>query len=206
MVELGQSDGLFTPAVMRALAYAAHVHRDQLRKGTETPYLSHLIAVAALVADDGGSEREVIAALLHDTAEDHGGQRRLEDITRRFGSDVEAIVRSLSDSLEESGRPKEAWRPRKERYLNHLWSERSEASLRVANADKLHNARSILADLRLQGDTVWERFSAHREDQLWYMGELARLFSTRRAGSVLASELARVFSDLDEEARARTSR
>ena len=196
IVELGESDARFTPAVMHALAYAAHVHRAQRRKGTQIPYLAHLISVAALVAEDGGEQDELIAALLHDTAEDHGGRERLGDVERRFGHAVAEAVAGLSDSLVAAGEPKEKWRQRKERYLRHLWAERSEGILRVANADKLHNARAILADLRLVGQAVWSRFGAPREEQLWYYGELARLFTTRRSGSALARELAETVAQL----------
>ncbi len=195
-VLLGRTDRVFTPMVMRALAYAADVHVDQLRKGTAVPYLAHLIAVAALVAEEGGGEHEVTAALLHDAAEDHGGEERLEDIERRFGPLVAEIVRALSDSLLPEGTCKEAWRPRKERYLEHLRSERRDEVLRVSNADKVHNARAILADHRVHGDAVWDRFEAPPAQQRWYYEQLAAIFEDRRPGAPLAGELTEAVREL----------
>ncbi len=187
---LGATDPVFTSVALGAIAYAAHVHRDQRRRGTETPYLAHLIGVASLVAEDGGGELEVIAALLHDTAEDHGGQARLADIARRFGPRVAEIVRALSDP---SG---ETWRARKEQYLEALRDEHDAATLRVANADKLHNARAILADRRMYGDRVFERLGKTAEDLRWYYGELASILVERRWGSLLAQELAATVAEL----------
>jgi hypothetical protein len=191
-IALGRTDDVFTPPVLAALAYAGHVHHQQRRRGTDTPYLAHLISVAALVAEDGGSPAEVIAALLHDAAEDHGGDERLEDIDRRFGAEVRAIVAELTDP------PGENWRTRKERYLERLRAEEHEAVLRVSNADKLHNARAILADRRTLGDAVFERMGKSREELLWYYGRLAATFAERRPQSQLATELSATFSALEE--------
>jgi hypothetical protein len=190
-IALGQTDHVFTPTVLAALAYAGHVHHEQPRRGTATPYLAHLISVAALVAEDGGSPDEVIAALLHDAAEDHGGEARLEDIERRFGTDVRSIVAELTDP------PGDGWRTRKERYVERLRGEKREEVLRVSNADKLHNARAILADRRTLGDGVFERMGKSREDLLWYYGQLAATFAKRRPQSQLASELSATVSTLE---------
>jgi hypothetical protein len=201
-IPLGGTDPVFTPRALRALAYAAHVHRHQRRKATGIPYLAHLVSVAALVAEDGGGEDEVIAALLHDAAEDHGGEARLHDIDRRFGAEIASMVSALSDSLRPEGAIKERWRPRKQRYLDHLRVEPREGVLRVSNADKLHNARAILADQRLVGDAIWQRFDGTPEQQLWYYGELARIFNERRPGSPLARELTETVRQLELETRA----
>jgi len=145
------------------------------------------MAVCALVLEAGGDEDQAIAALLHDTAEDHGGRKRLEDIRQRFGERVAAIVEGCTDSLD---RPKPPWRVRKERYLGHL-AQASDDVLLVAVADKLHNARSVLTDYRQHGEAVWSRFAAGRDYASWYLVELARLFSDRRPGP-LADELGRL--------------
>jgi HD domain len=203
VIELGRTDRLFTPQAFRAIAYAAHVHADHRRKGGQVPYFAHLLAVATLVAEEGGGETEIIGALLHDTAEDHGGERRLADLRRRFGGDVEAIVRAMSDSPAPGGEPKDSWRPRKERYLDHLREERSPAVLRVANADKVHNARSILSDHRQLGDAVWDRFEAPRAEELSYHGQLVALFNHRRPGAPLARELSETVAALERDVRKR---
>src|SRR3954471_23657647 len=106
----------------RALLYATHVHGGQVRKGTSTPYVAHLLAVAATVLEYGGDEDLAIAALLHDSVEDQGGQPRLLDIKERFGERVARIVEGCSDSLVDTakGEKKAPSRERKEAYIRHL--------------------------------------------------------------------------------------
>jgi (p)ppGpp synthase/HD superfamily hydrolase len=171
-----------------ALAFARETHRDHLRKGSEVPYIGHLLGVASIVIDDGGSEDEAIAALLHDAAEDQGGAETLDEIERRFGRHVRDIVDELSDTLEE---PKPEWRERKERYLAHLEQAMPETK-RVSLADKLYNARSIVRDGGRVGPKVWDRFSTGRDGSLWYYGGLARFFKREFEGTsteALADEL-----------------
>ena len=135
-----------------------NTHRDQRRKGTEIPYIGHLLGVCSLVIEDGGTEDEAIAALLHDAAEDQGGEQTLERIRAEFGDHVAEIVRACSDTLED---PKPPWRTRKEAYLAHL-DEQPAPVLRVSLADKLFNARAILRDYLSVGDELWQRFNGRR--------------------------------------------
>lgn len=167
-----------------ALAYAAELHAGQVRKGTSIPYISHPIAVCALVLEDGGDEDEAIAALLHDGPEDAGGGQILNEIERRFGTRVSGVVHECSDTLED---PKPPWRQRKVGYLAHL-EHASDEALRVSLADKLHNLGSILRDYDAIGDNLWRRFNASRDDTIWYYSSLARVFSRRRPGQ-MANEL-----------------
>jgi hypothetical protein len=160
----------------KALVYTFQAHREQTRKGTDTPYMGHLLGVASLVIEDGGDEDQAIAALLHDAVEDQGGRARLEDIRTHFGPGIAAIVSACSDSDVVGEKP--PWRPRKEKYLEHLKTAPPEV-LRVSAADKLYNARAILADYRSLGEGLWIRFNAPREDILWYYESLARLFRQR---------------------------
>ncbi|MFP5321288.1 MAG: HD domain-containing protein [Acidimicrobiia bacterium] len=168
--------------VDRAARYAREVHAGDVRKGSDVSYFDgHLEPVAAIVAEDGGTPVQVAAAYLHDTAEDHGGHRRLADVRARFGDEVAAIVADLSDSLVDTttGEEKQAWRPRKQAYLDALASK-PEASLAVAAADKLHNATSVLDDHERLGDALWARFTTGRpEDQRWYYEEVARILAER---------------------------
>jgi (p)ppGpp synthase/HD superfamily hydrolase len=194
---LGETQPPFTANAHAALAYSAHVHREQSRRRGAAPYISHLVAVAALVAEDGGGETELIGALLHDAAEDHGGERRLRDIELRFGAGVAQIVRALSDSLEPDGSPREPWRERKQRYVDALRDETDAGILRVSNADKLDNARGRLAEYRLLGAEMWDRRLRSRDEQLWYYRELAAIFSARRPESILASEFAATIAELE---------
>lgn len=183
---------LLTSRYREALWFAAFLHAGQYRKGTPIPYVAHLLSVSSLVLEHGGNEDEAIAGLLHDAAEDQGGEDVLEKIADRFGSQVAAIVEACSDSKET---PKPPWRVRKERYLEHLASV-SPGALLVSMADKLHNARAILADYRQVGEMLWERFQGGREGTLWYYGALVAAFSKRDACPGLRSELERVVAEL----------
>lgn len=169
-----------------AMEYARCHHAQDVRKGTAIPYLAHALAVSAIVVEHGGNEVEAIAALLHDVVEDGGGQLALSEIAERFGSDVAAIVEGCSDTTAEV---KEDWQLRKTRYLEHL-ATAAEPILLVSAADKLHNARAILEDLREHGAALWERFNRGPRDQLWYYGSLAEVFLRKSPGR-LAAELDR---------------
>ena len=173
-----------------ALEYAARVHRDQTRKGTRIPYVTHLLAVAAIVGENGGTENEVVAALLHDGPEDQGGEARLEDIRKRFGDEVVGIVAGNTDTYED---PKPPWRERKEAYVARIAREPDPVRL-VSAADKLHNARSVLADLRTMGDALWARFNGGKEGTLWYHRALVKAFATAGTNAVV-EELDRVVGE-----------
>lgn len=172
----------------RAFAFARELHAAQTRKETEIPYIAHLMGVASLVIEDGGSEDEAIAALLHDAVEDQGGKETQRLIDQLFGRRAGAIVAACSDT---DVVPKPAWRERKEAYVAHLADPNlPEGAVRVSLADKLHNARSILFDLRA-GHDVWSKFNADREQQAWYYGALAEAFAAR-TDSPMVDELRRV--------------
>jgi len=173
---------ILTDRFDRALLYATHVHGGQVRKGTSIPYIAHLLAVAATVLEYDGSEDMAIAGLLHDAVEDQGGEPRLSDIRNRFGDRVADIVRSCSDTVANSsaGQQKENWHTRKTRYVEHL-NLVDQETLLISLSDKIHNARSILRDLRKPeiGGAVWDRFKDSRKDTLWYYRELAKSFQKR---------------------------
>ena len=175
----------------RALIYASRLHRDQVRKGTNTPYITHLLAVASIVGENGGTEDEVVAALLHDAPEDQGGERTLQEIRTQFGDGVAEIVDGCTDTYED---PKPPWRERKERYLAHL--EDAPASVRlVSSADKLHNARTVLSDYRLVGEDLWTRFNGKKEGTLWYYRAIV---DTLPGESPIVEELDRVVTELEK--------
>ena len=176
-----------------ALVYASQLHREQLRKGSETPYVGHLLAVAALVLENGADEDEAIAALLHDAMEDQGGRPTLAEIRRRFGPRVAEIVEGCSDS---DTVPKPPWRERKERYIAHL-ADASPSVLLVCAADKLHNARSIVADLRRQGNAIWQIFNGGKEGTLWYYREVLAALRRRSAAPALVEQLAAAVAEME---------
>jgi (p)ppGpp synthase/HD superfamily hydrolase len=144
------------------------------------------------VLEHGGDDHQVAAALLHDVVEDHGGRRRLEDVRRQFGDDIAHIVEALSDSLADTdaGEAKGPWRERKEAYLARLAGD-DDRVLLVSACDKLHNARSLLTDLRRHGPSTWQRFTqADADQQLWYFRSLVEAL-VPRVPSALGDELSR---------------
>jgi len=188
-----KNQSLLTDRFVQAFEYAFTLHKFQKRKGTNIPYFSHLMAVAALVSEDGGDEDQVIAAILHDAVEDHGGYKTLSEIHQMFGERVAGIVEDCSDSFSQ---PKPPWENRKKEYLLHLKSASLEAR-RVSLADKLHNARSILRDLDSFGDSVWERFNGGKEGTLWYYQSLSEIFNFEQDGS-MAVEFKNLVSQITE--------
>jgi (p)ppGpp synthase/HD superfamily hydrolase len=173
-----------------ALPYAARLHRDQVRKGTSTPYITHLLAVASIVGENGGTEDEVVAALLHDAPEDQGGGARLNEIRAQFGDEVAEIVDGCTDTYET---PKPPWRERKERYLAHLANASGSVRL-VSSADKLHNARTVLSDYRLLGEDLWTRFNGGKEGTLWYYRAIV---GALQGDGPIVGELDRVVTELE---------
>lgn len=177
-----------------ALVYATRLHANQTRKISGVPYIAHLLSVAALVLEAGGTEEEAIAALLHDSIEDQGGKATREGIHQCFGDTVVAIIDGCTewDTL-----PKPPWQERKNRYLENL-RHASTSVRRVSLADKLHNARSLLADWRQSGDNIWTHFKAGREGTLWFYQSLVQVY--RQTGSDwMTEELERVVSQLHQK-------
>lgn len=162
-----------------ALVLAHQVHHGQTRKGTGIPYIAHILGVAAIALEYGADEDLAIGALLHDAAEDGGGEARLAEIRARFGDAVGDIVLGCSDSLAEDPAEKLPWRERKEYYLSHV-ERASDAVCLVSAADKLHNVRAITRDFRMHGDDVWDRFQGGREGTLWYYEAVADALLGRR--------------------------
>jgi (p)ppGpp synthase/HD superfamily hydrolase len=176
--------------------YAELKHHNQVRKGGDIPYVGHLLTVAGLVINDGGSEAQAIAALFHDTVEDQGGPATLEEIRKNFGHEVARIVDECSDTDEE---PKPPWLERKQNYVNHL-AEVGADTLLVSVADKLDNARSMLGDYHTHGPSLWERFNRKNpQDHLWYYGELLAAYRARDLNSWLVDKLGRVVDELKRQ-------
>ena len=176
----------------RAFAYAERLHARQRRKGTNKPYIGHLMSVTSIVIAYGGDEEMAIAALLHDVVEDQGGRKRLREIWKKFGHRVARIVDGCTDSYEE---PKPPWIERKRGYIARVAGEPEDTRL-VSAADKLSNARDILEDVRIEGEPAFERFQGKKEGTLGYYRALVGEF--RRAGSnPLVEELDRVVTELE---------
>jgi (p)ppGpp synthase/HD superfamily hydrolase len=161
------------PRFLKAFQFAAEKHSRQTRKASTIPYIAHLMGVASLVLEAGGDEDLAIGALLHDVVEDCGGAPMLKEVRRRFGTRVAKIVDGCTDT---DVYPKPPWRARKETYIARLHHENADTRL-VSAADKLNNVRSIIADYRDIGESVWKRFKAGRDGSLWYYRALRDEFS-----------------------------
>ena len=181
-----------TDRFTQALCLACELHRTQSRKGTQIPYVAHLLAVASIALEHGASEDEAIAAVLHDAVEDQGGAATARRIEQELGPTVAEIVQACSDT---DVVPKPPWRERKERYIAHV-REASPSTRLVSASDKLHNARSILADYRELGDALWDRFTGGREGTLWYYRALVDAFA-HHGRTKLVDELDRVVAELE---------
>lgn len=175
-----------------ALVYAAALHAEQRRKISGEPYVAHLLGVASIALEYGADETEAIAALLHDAVEDQGGAPIREEIRRRFGDAVAAIVDGCTDS---DTVPKPPWRGRKEAYIERLRHACDSVRL-VSAADKLHNIRAITHEYRLLGESLFDHFRGGREGTLWYYRAVV---DTLRQGGVgpLIEELDRAVLELE---------
>ena len=175
-----------------ALLFACRLHAGQRRKGKEVPYIAHLLGVSSLVLEHGASEDEAIAALLHDAVEDQGGAATRAEVARRFGETVAAIVDGCTDT---EVVPKPPWPARKQAFVARLATASPSVRLVVA-ADKLHNARAVLADYRLLGEGLWTRFAGGRAGSLWYYRAVADALRIAD-DSPLVDELNRVVTELE---------
>ena len=185
---------LLTSRFDHALTYASRLHAAQVRKGTSIPYVSHLLGVCALVVEDGGVEDEAIAALLHDAIEDQPrGGKTAAAIQKKFGNSVYLIVEACTDAMTH---PKRPWIERKREYVARARTH-SAAARRVSLADKVHNTRAILSDYRAVGEAVWNRFSASREEVIWYYRSLAKVYRETGGESRLVAELVRTVDELE---------
>jgi (p)ppGpp synthase/HD superfamily hydrolase len=181
-----------------ALLYASRHHREQLRKGSRVPYMTHLMSVSALVMEHGGSEDQAIAALLHDAVEDApagSGGTVLADIRSRFGNAVADIVRACSDGLDADGNRSGTWAERKRPYVAGLAHKPLDALL-VTAADKTHNGLCIASDVRRYGRGFWSTFNASRDELLWYYTSVERAVAERLPGSSIADALHRAVDEL----------
>jgi (p)ppGpp synthase/HD superfamily hydrolase len=180
-VDQQRQEPLVTALYTQALQWAAELHLLQRRKGKPVPYISHLIAVSALVWEDGGDEQQAIAALLHDAIEDCNVSEM--QIAERFGSRVAGIVADCTDTsgAVPAGGEKEPWLLRKTRYIEHLQSAPYD-SLLVSAADKAHNGRDMVLDAR-RNPGMWKKFNAGLEGSAWYLQELHLTFRRRLENS-----------------------
>jgi (p)ppGpp synthase/HD superfamily hydrolase len=189
---------MLTNRLSEALNFAIKTHDGQPRKGmADVPYVSHLLIVAGLALEYGADEEVTVAALLHDAAEDGGGEATLAEIRAHFGDRVADIVAGCSDTYE---KPKPDWRPRKEAYIKRIASEPVETRL-VSAADKLHNVSSSIRDYRVRGDAFFEPFSGGKDGTLWYYRSLVDAFKQAGGNDALVQDLDAAVSEFERLCR-----
>ena len=186
----------YSSLIVDAVAFAHEIHADQSRKGSGVPYITHVMAVAAIVGEHGGDEDTFIAALLHDTVEDGDGYATLGRVRERFGQRVAGIVEACTDAYE---KPKPKWRERKEKFIASMHGAPPEVKLVVA-ADKLHNICATIGDYNALGDEVWLRFTGRRDGTLWYYAAVAHALATGW-DHPLANDLTSAVEELHRVAR-----
>ena len=179
---------VLTDRYTEAVGYATALHANQTRKGNTIAYVCHLLGVSSLVVEAGGDEDQAIAGLLHDAAEDCGGEPRLADIEAWFGSRVAKIVRGCSDSLTTDPDDKAPWRERKRTHLAHLAEADADVVL-VTAADKLHNARAIWTDIQREGIDTFSRFNANGRNIVWYYQSMLEVLLDKGASPILTVPL-----------------
>ena len=186
---------LYGESMFRALAAAAQIHAAERRNGTDIPYLSHLLGTCSIALEYGADGDQAIAALLHDAIEDGLPTDAARKTVASFGPEPLRIVEACTDA---DTHPKPPWRKRKDAYLAHLAGQDGPVLL-VSASDKLHNARSIVRDLREIGDRVWERFNPSKEEMLWYYRSLVTVYRGNRAHiPALIDELDRTVREMEE--------
>lgn len=195
---MSNEDNKLTPLLYSALELTFKLHGHDTRKENNIPYMAHLLSVCALVQLDGGSEEEAIAAMLHDALEDKPEEISREQIRQQFGEKVLNIIEISGDTPRDyAGGPKPPWKERKEAYIAHIFKT-DPSLLRVTVADKVDNARAILADHQQLVDEVWERFNAGKKEQLWYYESCVNAYDATGFKGPLLEELRKLVNQLLE--------
>ncbi len=187
------ADPCYSERLDLAIALATDAFRFKVRKGSGIPYITHLVQVMVFVAEHGGDEDQMIAAVLHDYLEDIE-EATGDELEGRFGPRVRRLVEALSDA---TSHPKPPWKERKLTYLAELRTEPAEVKL-ISAADKLHNARSIRRDFSRIGDEVFDRFSASKEQTLWYYENVVQALGHEWEHPLLEELVREVGALLDE--------
>jgi (p)ppGpp synthase/HD superfamily hydrolase len=179
-----------------ALALAARAHRDQLRKGTDLPYIAHPVHVSIILIRHGFDEALAIAGLLHDVVEDTDTSLAL--IAAEFGDAVAQLVEAVSETKSAAG-AELPWEQRKAEKLAHLQAGGPDVAALKA-ADAIHNLRSIIADLQSAGPSVWERFKRGPAPTLAYYQAILDSVREKLGRHAIVAELALALAELERAA------
>lgn len=166
-----------SPLIMQAVDFAIQVHRTQPRKGSRMPYLIHPLGVAKILIDNQEPDEVVAAGILHDVIEDckPDAPVTVEDVRLAFGDSVANLVEHATEPNHDS----DSWENRKQHTIDYVKNLDDMQAVSLICADKLDNLLSIQEDLKRHGESVWNRFSRPKQDQVWYYTSLAKVFSAR---------------------------
>lgn len=175
-----------SPRINEAVNVATYAHDGQMRKCTDTPYVTHPIAVMEIAAEVTSNENTLIACLLHDVLEDANDKYDRETMTQDFGQEVVRIVNGVTKD-----KTLVSWHDRADKYLATI-KEAPIESVIVCAADKIHNLQSTLTDYEIHGDKLWNRFNTGKEDQLWWYASILEVLELRMPESPLTEQLAQL--------------
>jgi (p)ppGpp synthase/HD superfamily hydrolase len=182
--------------IFEAIRFAAEAHSGQYRKGTNIPYISHLINVMKILCENNCKEEVIVAGILHDVVEDT--PVTIDEIETAFGREVAFLVRGATETEKLSKIRKvpdeENWKERKQHTIHFLTEEATYEQLLVTSADKLDNLRAIRDDYGRIGETLWTRFNAGKDEQKWYYSGIAKAFEIR--ANEIGEPLKRISNEL----------
>lgn len=185
-----------TPKIQQAIITASILHKDQVRKGDDFPFVIHPFSVAVILSEYTTDENIIAAGLLHDTLEDVEGYE-YENLLADFGPEVAHIVQEVTEDMELKGTcEKDTWKERKEKYLHNLEND-CQAALMVSCADKIHNLRSLIAAHQTQGEELWKKFHSTKQESLWFYGGVLHILKGRLKNPILG-ELEKTFAEAKE--------
>ncbi|MBQ1373241.1 HD domain-containing protein [Candidatus Saccharibacteria bacterium] len=194
---------MISDKVNLALKVASKAHRNQTRKGTDIPYIAHPVAVAMIISEYTTDENTVVAGILHDILEDVKPTVYSEtDMRNDFGDEIVKIVKDVSED-KTAGEPEKPWIERKRGYLAHLDSVEDERSLIVSTADKIHNLTDILEEYERVGDSIWQKFNASKDDELWFYNEFLKIVEKKQIPEQIKIDLTSLVNRLKDLVRQR---
>lgn len=188
-----------TPKINKAINKAAELHRHQIRKDVDIPYIMHPFSVAIILSNYTSDEDVIIAGLMHDTVEDVRGYT-FKKLAKDFGARVAGIVQEVSEdktSYYTKDKEKKTWYIRKKKYISGLETASTDALL-VAAADKIHNINSLIESYENLGGRLWKNFNAPepKRDYLWFYSKVLDVLE-KRLKSDIVKELKQGFRQLD---------
>lgn len=187
----------FSSRLNHAIRVATRAHEGQFRKGSDTPYIAHPMAVAMITQQYLEDEDLFIAALFHDILEDvPKWTYSREDIRDSFGQQVLEIVEDVSEP-DINFPALSAWTERKNYYIEHISKTENVRSILVSIADKIHNMSEILREYNEKGDDVWQNFHVDKGREIWFFEEVFNAIKNKpNVPAVAIAEYDRILDEL----------